>query len=134
MNNLIVHALRLQPGEDLKASLQKFVTERKIRAAAVITCVGSLSHIHLRMAGACEFIQEQAKYEIVSLTGTLSLNGSHLHISLSDQKGKVTGGHVMEGCVVNTTAEVVIGEISDMIFERQPDEKTGYKELIIKSG
>ena len=74
----------------------------------------------------------EGKFEIVSLVGTFSLDGCHLHISLSDKDGNVIGGHLKEGCAIFTTAEIVISEIENMVFFREMDESTGFKELIVK--
>jgi predicted DNA-binding protein with PD1-like motif len=71
-------------------------------------------------------------FEIVSLTGVLSLNGSHLHISLGNEKGKTFGGHLLEGCKVYTTAEIVISEFTDLEFKRELDSTFGYKELVVE--
>jgi len=68
----------------------------------------------------------------VSLVGTLSGSGGHLHISLSDAQGHMIGGHVIGGLFVFTTAEVVIGECSDLQFTREHDDTTGFQELVIK--
>ena len=71
--------------------------------------------------------------EIVSLVGTLSSKGGHhLHISLSDKDGNLVGGHVFGELNVFTTAEVVIGECVDYIFEREDDHESGFKELVVK--
>ncbi len=72
----------------------------------------------------------EGKYEIVSLVGTLS-DGGHLHASLADDKGCVVGGHVLGEMVVFTTAEVVIGECSQLMFNREMDTRTGFHELVI---
>lgn len=74
----------------------------------------------------------QGPLEIVSLSGTLSSNGGcHLHASFSNEQGKVFGGHLIE-MIVYTTAEIVIGECSAMVFERYLDSQTGFPELVIK--
>jgi predicted DNA-binding protein with PD1-like motif len=129
---MTVHALRLKPGADLKSSLEALLREKNIRAAAVLACVGSLSRVALRFANKDEITLLDGKYEIVSLQATLSVNGCHLHMSVSDGAGKVVGGHVKEGCIVFTTAEVVIGEIPGIDFLREKDQATGYPELVIK--
>ena len=67
------------------------------------------------------------KTEIVSVSGTLS-GGGHLHASLSDHVGKVVGGHLLE-LVVDTTAEVIVGDCSALQFRRGLDGSTGFKEL-----
>lgn len=131
-----LHTLRLKPGQDLKQELQRFVNENDIRAGFVATCVGSLDAAILRMAGAEPNKQDVRKYtekhEIVSLVGTLSKNGSHLHIAISDKEGHVIGGHLRDGYIISTTAEIVIGEIKTLVFKRLPDEETGFEELAIE--
>ncbi|KAJ8389373.1 hypothetical protein AAFF_G00120810 [Aldrovandia affinis] len=109
---LSVHALRLQPGQEILGSLISFVEERKMRAPFVITCVGSVTKATLRLANATadntnEVVHLQERFEIVSLVGTLNRE-AHLHICLADKEGKTIGGHVMGGLEVFTTAEVVI--------------------------
>lgn len=42
---------------------------------------------------------------------------------------KTIGGHLLEGCLVNTTVELVIISFEDIKMERKYDETTGYKEL-----
>lgn len=69
--------------------------------------------------------------EIVSLQGTLS-HGGHLHCALADVAGKVTGGHLLE-LIVDTTAEVVIGECTALAFKRVYDQTTGFNELVINN-
>lgn len=64
--------------------------------------------------------------------GTVSINGCHIHISLGDKDGSVIGGHLVEGCLVNTTAEICIEELNEYKFTRELDENTGYKELIVE--
>ena len=43
----------------------------------------------------------------------------------------MVGGHVAAGCLVNTTAEVVIGSADGLRFHRALDPETGYPELQI---
>jgi uncharacterized protein len=125
------HAIRLHPGDDLKRSIQRYINENVISAGAMLTCVGSLQVANLRMANAKTACELEGKFEILSLVGTLSLNGCHLHIALSDKNGKVTGGHLLEGCVVYTTAELVMLELNDLVFGREKDQNTGFNELVI---
>lgn len=130
-SSLQLHALRLHPGNDLKQSLQTFATEKKIKAGFILTCVGSLQKASLRYAGQNEAVVREGRFEIVSLVGTLSLHGAHLHISVADESGITIGGHLLDNNLVYTTAEVLIGEIPGMEFKREIDGETGYKELQI---
>ena len=127
-----IFALRLKPNQDLKESLKNFVTSNNIDAGFILTTVGSLKQATLRFANQNDSKVLQDKFEIVSLVGTLSTHGIHLHISISDKDGKTIGGHLEKGCLIYTTAEIVIGVSEDFIFVRTVDENTGYKELEIQ--
>jgi predicted DNA-binding protein with PD1-like motif len=129
---LRILALRLKPGQDLRQQLELFVKEQRIRAGFLITTVGSLRQASIRLADQSAATNFTGKFEIVSLVGTLGQNGVHLHISISDSAGKTIGGHLVEGCLIYTTAEIVIGEAQGLIFIREPDEETGYQELRIR--
>ena len=126
------YAIRLKPGEDLKQSIQKFVDANQIEAGWIASCVGSLTDYHIRFANVREGSRASGHFEIVSLSGTLSTNGSHLHISVSDKTGKTTGGHLLDECIVYTTAEIVIQSASDLVFTRENDGSTEWKELQVK--
>eukprot|EP00927_Polykrikos_kofoidii_P080612 TRINITY_DN77507_c0_g1_i1.p1 TRINITY_DN77507_c0_g1~~TRINITY_DN77507_c0_g1_i1.p1 ORF type:complete len:338 (-),score=46.67 TRINITY_DN77507_c0_g1_i1:83-1096(-) len=131
-SSMVVYCLRLLPGADIVKSLIEFAAARRMDAAAVLTCVGSTGQTTLRPAGVPKPRIFEGKYEIVSLTGTLSRSGEHhLHMSISDPDCNVFGGHVMEGCLVRTTAEIVLGVIQGIQFTRPVDARTGYDELSI---
>lgn len=129
-------AVRLNPGTDLRAELERITAAHGLRAAGVVTCVGSLSRARLRMPGAAGEAEAFAEFdepmEIVALSGTLSPDGPHLHIALSRRDGSCVGGHLVAGCIVHTTAEVLIGELPDVTFRRPLDPATGYNELNVE--
>lgn len=141
---VIAHPVRLCKGDDLVSSMQQaaFSAMEKsgTSSAFVLTAVGSLECVTLRMANASnengDFVNEvrewRERLEIVSLVGTFSKEGKHLHMSVSDGKGNVFGGHVMSGTIF-TTLELVIGVIRDVEFSREQDPATGYKELVVKA-
>jgi len=132
-----VHAFRLTPRADLREELERFTTLHALRAGFILSCVGSLSAARLRTPGAqgeaAVFHSYAEPMEIVSLVGTLSPDGVHLHISLARRDGACVGGRLVAGCVVNTTAELVIGEVEALEFRRSPDPATGYAELTVQS-
>ena len=125
-------ALRLGPGADLKAELLAVAAREGVRAGWVVTCVGSLSRVRLRLAGGAEHATWQGAFEIVALTGTLSPDGGHLHLAVADQQGGTVGGHLVEGCTVRTTAEVVLAADDRLVFAREHDPVTGYDELVVR--
>ncbi|MPR36505.1 PPC domain-containing DNA-binding protein [Salmonirosea aquatica] len=130
-SHLMIHSLRLGPGKDLKADLEKFAKEYAVEAGFVLTCVGSLTHAEIRLANQEQGQTYRGFFEIVSLVGTLSINGSHIHISVSDSSGYTTGGHLLEGCKVYTTAELVLGVLPEVVYKREPDSQSGHNELTI---
>ena len=123
--------LRLQPGDDLRRSLEGWMGEQQEQAGCVISAVGSLSVAQLRFAGAAEATTINGELESLSLSGTLSADGAHLHIAVADSRRAVIGGHLCPGSLVRTTAELVIGLLPEWRFSRELGTATGYAELRI---
>jgi predicted DNA-binding protein with PD1-like motif len=115
----------------LRSALELAVSSRSCTAAFVISGIGSLSEARIRFADASNVQSFSGPTEILSLSGTIAANGSHLHISLATNSGGVVGGHVMHGCIVRTTAEVLLGLLPEWDFSREPDESTGFAELVV---
>jgi uncharacterized protein len=126
-------AVRLRPGQDLRRELLAVAERERIQAGWVLTGVGSLSRATLRLAGAARHATLEGDLEIVALVGTLAQGGSHLHLAVADDHGATVGGHLAEGCVVRTTAEVVVGADDRLRFDREPDPDTGYDELVVRN-
>lgn len=129
---ITVHALRLKPGQDLKKEVLSFVETKGIQAGWIMSCAGSLTKTSIRYANQENASQETGHFEIVSLSGTLSTDGSHIHISVSDSTGRTLGGHLLDENIVYTTAEIVIGESHGLIFSREKDGSTPWDELQIR--
>ena len=125
--------LRLLPGDDVRLKLLELCRHHSLRAASVVSAVGSLQQASIRYASGKAGQILQGPFEIVSFSGTLSVHGLHIHMALADGLGEMVGGHLMEGCLVHTTLELVLLEQSDNEFFREPDSRTGYSELVIKS-
>ena len=129
MDNNRIYVFRLKPGEDLRSGIEAMVKEKNITAGWINTCVGSLTDYMIRFANQDEGACGSGHFEIVSLTGTVSVSGSHLHICISDTTGKTIGGHLLEGCRIYTTAEIVIGSTTAYEFKRIKDGTTDWEEL-----
>ncbi|UFH57445.1 DNA-binding protein [Spirosoma sp. KNUC1025] len=125
------YSFRLRPGQDLKQELDILVQQKRIGAGAILSCVGSLTDVTLRLANQDGSSKWHGHFEIVSLVGTLSVNGSHLHLSVADSTGRTLGGHLLEGCKIYTTAEIVVGIMPDITYTREIDPTFGYRELVI---
>ena len=132
MEKIQTITIRLKPGQDLKFELDQLAAVNKLEAACVLTCVGSLTTAVLRFANQDHTDILEGHFEIVSLTGVLSRHGSHYHISISDERGQTYGAHLMEGCRVYTTAEVVIGVVDGVSYQRTLCTQSGYPELDVQ--
>lgn len=121
--------IRLKKGSDIKTSIEKICKENDIDTAIVLSSVGSIYKAKIRLAKAINILEVEENFEIVSLTGTISNGEAHLHISLADELGNVIGGHLKDGCIVDTTLELVLGVLEDYHSKRVFDENTGYKEI-----
>lgn len=128
-----VFALRLKPDQDLRQSLKTFAKEQNIKAGFILTAIGSLKQATIRFANQSVSTVLNDKFEIISLNGTLATTGIHLHIAIADKEGKILAGHLDDGCIIYTTAEIVIGASEEFSFIRTIDKQTGYKELEIIS-
>src|SRR5687768_7349775 len=126
-----LHAARLLPAQDLREEIEKLTVLYNIRAGFVLSAVGSLTKVALRLANRKDTHTLEGHFEIVSLNGTIGPDGPHLHIAVSGGEGITTGGHVTAGCVVFTTVELVIGEAVGLLFHRDTDPRTTFKELSI---
>ncbi|MGB9727205.1 MAG: PPC domain-containing DNA-binding protein [Nitrososphaeria archaeon] len=137
-----VLVIRLKTGSDLLLSLKKIVEENGIGAGVIVSGVGLLEKARIRNV---KILPEKfpisdehraivsfiGPLEILSLSGNISLvekkPSVHLHATLSYYDGKtiqVVGGHVIEGCIVFSFAEVIIIEIENILMEKSFDEET----------
>lgn len=125
-------ALRLRPGQDLRVELQRFARQKSLRAGFVASCAGSCTRTSVRYANQPGASVREGHFEIVSLAGTLAADGMHVHASFSDSTGSTFGGHLMDGTLVYTTVELVIGELEEAMFAREVDSTFGWRELVVK--
>jgi hypothetical protein len=127
------YTFRLKPTQDLLDSIEAFVSDKKIEAGCIFSGVGSLTHATLRLANRESHNEYEGHFEIVSITGTVAVSGSHLHISISDGDGVTIGGHLVSGCKIYTTAEIVLAAFDDVTYVRELLENdSGYEELVVR--
>lgn len=124
--------LRLRPGQDIKVSLEAWVRDNGVRAAVVLSVVGSVEHLTLRFADQPNSTVLEGRREVVALGGTLSAQGgSHLHVAVADGSGTTLGGHLLDGSRVYTTLEIALGVLPDVGFSREVDPTWGWHELVV---
>lgn len=123
-----ITVIQLKPNTDLKRAL----LDVEVDSGAIISAVGSLRSMCVRIADGKSIQEHHENMEVISLSGTLTKGHLHAHISAINGNMQVIGGHLMEGCIVNTTMEIVIQDFSDQYNnERKYDETTGYDELVV---
>jgi len=126
------YGIRLRRGTDLLEEIEKFCTEKKIKAGVLLSGVGCVTRARIRDASGVTIVSVDEPMEIVSLMGTVSAKRCHLHVSFSKEDLSVIGGHLVKGCIINTTCELVIGEMAGYEFDVEFDEETSYDELIMR--
>ena len=124
------HCIRLKRGEELMMCIRELCREKQIKAGVVLSGVGCILRGRIRDASGVNIRQIDEHCEIVSLNGTVSARRCHIHIALSKEDLSTIGGHLCQGCIVNTTCELVIGELPGMDIGVEEDPDTGYDELI----
>ncbi|RZU02748.1 PPC domain-containing DNA-binding protein [Rivibacter subsaxonicus] len=124
--------IRLRPGDDLRPAIEAAVAAHGGAGAFVLAGIGSLDGASLRLAGAEQLLRLDGDLEILTLAGSVSADGSHLHMSVADAQGRVWGGHVTPGCIVRTTAELLLALLPPGQLGRAFDPATGYTELVVR--
>jgi len=120
---------RLLEGEDLLETITLVAAKSKIRAGFFIL-IGTLKSARMGFYqdGKYTPIEMQKPLEIVSCLGNISMKEGkpfpHAHLAVSDDGGRVFGGHAMHGCIIGATAELVIVEAVGLKITREPDEIT----------
>ncbi len=127
------HAFRLKPGQDLFLEITEWAKRNRIKAASIVTVIGSFTKFTLRYANQDKLSSQTGHFEIVSLVGTFNESSAHLHASVSDSTGKTYGGHLVPGNLIYTTAEIVVAELENAVFTREHDDASGWDELMIRA-
>jgi len=127
----------MEPGEDVLETIEAVAAEFDVKSGHV-SMIGAISgaklgYFHLEANEYRDFTVDE-DVEVVSCMGNISmLNGKpmvHAHIIVSDEAGKCYGGHLMKGCKVSVTIELVITETTADL-SRARDERTGLNLLDI---
>jgi len=124
--------VRLRPGDDLRSTLTNAIAARGSEAAFVLSAIGSLVDCRLRFAQSADETILTGPFEIISINGSITPGGAHLHMAVSDAQGRVYGGHVCHGNIVRTTVEAVLILLPGWSLTREPDPATGYDELVVR--
>ncbi|MBA4736402.1 MAG: DUF296 domain-containing protein [Synechococcus sp.] len=100
--------LKLAPGSDLRLSLEA-LAQRDGISGFVLGVVGNLTKASFQCPGQAEPTVLEGDLEVITLNGTFSPEGVHLHLSLSDGACQVWGGHLEPGTIVQKGVDLLIG-------------------------
>ena len=123
---------RLRRGDDLLAALQRIAQEEQLEMAVILSAVGCVTKARLRDASGVNIRTVNEPCEIVSATGTVSRKRCHVHVALSKEDLSTVGGHLVDGCLINTTCELVLGVVDGWRCDVEQDEETGYDEIVFE--
>jgi len=117
-----MHALPLHlgPGSDLRHSLEQLAIGQQA-SGFVLGVVGNLSQAAFQCPGQAAPTLLQGDLEIITLNGTLSPQGVHLHLSLSDGSCQVWGGHLEHGTLVLKGADLLVGLLTSQETPEAPE-------------
>jgi predicted DNA-binding protein with PD1-like motif len=130
---------RMDPGDDILKTIQRVALEHNVRSGQ-ITLIGAVSGAKLgyfdRESGEYKDFLVERDLEVVSGMGNISRLDDdsvvvHAHLVVSDEEGRCWGGHLMEGCEVSVTIELVIIE-TEVDLRRAKDEMTGLNLMDIR--
>ncbi len=119
-----VHIVRIDPGEDVLASLRSFLAASGVRQAVVLGGYGTLAAHHLhwvkhnRLPAENLFRKGSGGIEILAMNGLVVDGEPHIHVALSTPAGAY-GGHLEEGCITYVLCEVFLGELEGVELTRR---------------
>lgn len=123
--------LRLPPGVDLRGELERLAQADPEFCGFIVSGIGSLERPVLRFAGQAQGVVLAGPQEVITLAGSVSRDGAHLHLVVADAKGHTLGGHLCHGSRVRTTMEILLLCPEGWQLGRERDAATGHLELTI---
>jgi predicted DNA-binding protein with PD1-like motif len=127
----------MDPGEDVLGSIEVVAKKYDVKSGQ-LSLIGAVSKAKLGYfhRGAAEYrdFTVNEDVEVVSCIGDISTHEGnlvvHAHMIVADEVGKCWGGHLMAGCEVSVTIELVIIETEIELIRRR-DDMTGLNLLHI---
>ena len=121
MKNLITNNINIMEyyfynfskGVDVYNSLNE-LQKHHSSPSFLISAVGDLSKVSFKCPLNYKPVIFEKKLEIITLSGYIRSNESHLHISASDENCSVFGGHLLSEIVVLKSLDILIGVISNL--------------------
>jgi predicted DNA-binding protein with PD1-like motif len=116
---------------DLRGELERLAQEDRRCCGFIVCGIGSLESPVLRFADQARGVVLAGPQEVISLAGSISPDGAHLHLLVADREGRSVGGHLCHGSRVRTTMELLLARTAGWQLGRERDAATGHLELTI---
>lgn len=131
------YIVRLDVGEEIIETLKKFCDDQGITSGQVmgigVMRQAKISYFDIEMV---DYIHRDISdyVEVTSLMGNISIMDGevfpHLHVTISDAKFNVLGGHLSSG-IIGVTGEIII-DAFDGQLERKLYQETGFRLLALE--
>ena len=125
--------LKLAPGSDLRITLEELARRDGI-SGFVLGVVGNLTQASFQCPGQANPTVLEGDLEVITLNGTLSPEGVHLHLSLSDGACQVWGGHLEPGTIVQKGVDLLIGVLEQRDGSPEQQSSTPRLEIAVLPG
>jgi predicted DNA-binding protein with PD1-like motif len=119
-----IHLLRVDPGEDILATVEQFIIEANLKQAVVLGGYGTMAAYHLhwvthnRIPTDNLFRKGEGGIEILAMNGLVVDGQPHIHIALATPEGGF-GGHLEPGCIAYVVCEIFFAEVEGLTLTRQ---------------
>lgn len=139
--------IRMAPGDDLYGTTLKICREKGVKAGIIVSAAASLQKAVLRnvwkfpdpfpITDDCRiFTPLNGPLELLQMSGNITQTEGgepylHAHVTISLGRPEATcfGGHLVEGCTIFSTCEMVLAELEDIAFMRLMDQHTRVGEV-----
>ena len=125
--------LKLAPGSDLRLTLEELARRDGI-SGFVLGVVGNLTQASFQCPGQANPTVLEGDLEVITLNGTFSPEGVHLHLSLSDGACQVWGGHLEPGTIVQKGVDLLIGVLEQRDGSPEQQSSTPRLEIAVLPG
>ena len=106
--------LKLSSNRDVIDSLEEFSFKQN-STGYILSVVGDLSTVVIQCPGKSEPSKINGHLEVITLSGIVKPNHSHLHLSFSDRDCKVWGGHLELGSIILKEVNLLICFIDEQV-------------------
>lgn len=121
--------VRLKQDEDLLNAIKEKAEQNGI-SAGFFFLIGTVKRAVLGFYKESKYkqIEVAGPLEVVSCLGNISIREdgelvAHAHISVADEEGRMFGGHLLPGCPIDATAELVLVETPEAKLKRVLEKK-----------